>query len=198
MRTNYIRSLHFCCVNAMGFISYARSATRCTRFIRNSRLSSGSRHASTYNAEVAGLSEEQAEVRRSMGDDRPYSWLIGVVLQFRNAVSEFAQREIAPRAAEIDRTNTFPVVSFAFLYLAILSQVTSGCLGKTWRYGLAWRNSLPQVWRVGIGLLPSYLGHGRAFTSVWLGRTVLWCPLKPLRQPNPSTWYGSAESEVSP
>ncbi|KIM60654.1 hypothetical protein SCLCIDRAFT_123881 [Scleroderma citrinum Foug A] len=46
------------------------------------------RHASTYNADVAGLTEEQAE--------------------FRNVVSEFAQREIAHRAADIDRTNTFP------------------------------------------------------------------------------------------
>ncbi|KZT09774.1 acyl-CoA dehydrogenase NM domain-like protein [Laetiporus sulphureus 93-53] len=47
-----------------------------------------SRFASYYNANVAGLSEEQAE--------------------FRNAVTEFAQREVAPRAAEIDRSNNFP------------------------------------------------------------------------------------------
>ncbi|KAL4067781.1 acyl-CoA dehydrogenase/oxidase [Scleroderma yunnanense] len=46
------------------------------------------RNASTYNVDIAGLTEEQAE--------------------FRNAVSEFAQRELSPRAAEIDRTNTFP------------------------------------------------------------------------------------------
>ncbi|PIL24280.1 hypothetical protein GSI_14033 [Ganoderma sinense ZZ0214-1] len=47
------------------------------------------RHASFYNADVAGLTEEQAE--------------------FRNAVHEFAEKEIAPRASEIDRTNTFPM-----------------------------------------------------------------------------------------
>ncbi|KAH9928185.1 acyl-CoA dehydrogenase/oxidase [Fomitopsis serialis] len=46
------------------------------------------RSASFYNADVAGLTEEQAE--------------------FRDAVTQFAQREVAPRAAEIDRTNTFP------------------------------------------------------------------------------------------
>jgi len=48
------------------------------------------RHASTsfYNSDVAGLTEEQAE--------------------FRNAVTEFAEKEVAPRAAEIDKTNTFP------------------------------------------------------------------------------------------
>ncbi|KAJ2367958.1 hypothetical protein IW150_005536 [Coemansia sp. RSA 2607] len=42
----------------------------------------------TYNASVAGLTSEQAE--------------------FRAAVSDFAQRELAPRAAQIDRDNAFP------------------------------------------------------------------------------------------
>ncbi|KAI6132014.1 acyl-CoA dehydrogenase NM domain-like protein [Pisolithus croceorrhizus] len=54
--------------------------------LTNSR--SGVRRASTYNVDIAGLTDEQAE--------------------FRNAVADFSQREIAPRAAEIDRTNTFP------------------------------------------------------------------------------------------
>ncbi|KAJ1735697.1 hypothetical protein LPJ61_000410 [Coemansia biformis] len=44
---------------------------------------------STYNSAVAGLSSEQEE--------------------FREAVSLFAQRELAPRAAEIDRDNSFPM-----------------------------------------------------------------------------------------
>ncbi|RKP23953.1 acyl-CoA dehydrogenase/oxidase [Syncephalis pseudoplumigaleata] len=44
---------------------------------------------STYNAHVAGLTEEQA--------------------QFQAAVSEFAQRELAPRAAAIDKENQFPM-----------------------------------------------------------------------------------------
>ncbi|CCL99273.1 uncharacterized protein FIBRA_01288 [Fibroporia radiculosa] len=46
------------------------------------------RNASHYNADIAGLSEEQAE--------------------FRDAVADFAEREVAPRAAEIDRSNNFP------------------------------------------------------------------------------------------
>ncbi|KAJ2554093.1 hypothetical protein EV175_002710 [Coemansia sp. RSA 1933] len=44
---------------------------------------------STYNSDVAGLSEEQQE--------------------FRAAVHGFAQRELAPRAGQIDRTNEFPM-----------------------------------------------------------------------------------------
>ncbi|KAH7107604.1 acyl-CoA dehydrogenase NM domain-like protein [Auriculariales sp. MPI-PUGE-AT-0066] len=49
----------------------------------------GLRHATTlYNAGVAGLTHEQNE--------------------FRLAVREFAQREIAPRAADIDKSNNFP------------------------------------------------------------------------------------------
>ncbi|OAX39357.1 acyl-CoA dehydrogenase NM domain-like protein [Rhizopogon vinicolor AM-OR11-026] len=47
-----------------------------------------SRLISTYNVDVAGLTEEQAE--------------------FRNAVTDFAQREVAPRAAQIDKSNNFP------------------------------------------------------------------------------------------
>nr|GAT50703.1 isovaleryl-CoA dehydrogenase [Mycena chlorophos] len=44
--------------------------------------------ASFYNSDVAGLSDEEHE--------------------FRMAVNEFADKEVAPRAAEIDKTNTFP------------------------------------------------------------------------------------------
>lgn len=46
------------------------------------------RFASNYNVEVAGLTDEEIE--------------------FRNAVTDFAEKEIAPRASEIDKTNTFP------------------------------------------------------------------------------------------
>ncbi|KAJ7735245.1 acyl-CoA dehydrogenase NM domain-like protein [Mycena maculata] len=46
------------------------------------------RNASFYNVEVAGLTDEEAE--------------------FRNAVNEFADKEVAPRAAEIDKSNNFP------------------------------------------------------------------------------------------
>ncbi|KIM72220.1 hypothetical protein PILCRDRAFT_82059 [Piloderma croceum F 1598] len=69
---------------------------------RSSRLGSGapthctrpSRLLSTYNADIAGLTDEQAEA----SCNHP----------FRNAVTEFAEREIAPRAAEIDKSNNFP------------------------------------------------------------------------------------------
>ncbi|KAI8324468.1 acyl-CoA dehydrogenase NM domain-like protein [Martensiomyces pterosporus] len=44
---------------------------------------------STYNSTIAGLSDEQEE--------------------FREAVSSFAQRELAPRAAQIDKDNAFPM-----------------------------------------------------------------------------------------
>lgn len=55
----------------MAFVSFARSAIHCTRLIRPSCLSfaGGRRLASTYNVEIAGLSEEQAEVRRSTGSN---------------------------------------------------------------------------------------------------------------------------------
>ncbi|KAJ7681744.1 acyl-CoA dehydrogenase NM domain-like protein [Mycena rosella] len=46
------------------------------------------RFASFYNVEIAGLTDEEAE--------------------FRNAVNEFADKEVAPRAEEIDKSNNFP------------------------------------------------------------------------------------------
>jgi len=47
------------------------------------------RSVSTYNTEVSGLTDEE--------------------LEFRTAVADFAQKEVAPRAEEIDKTNTFPI-----------------------------------------------------------------------------------------
>lgn len=32
------------------------------------------------------------------------------LLKFREAVREFAQKEVAPRAAEVDKSNNFPSV----------------------------------------------------------------------------------------
>ncbi|KAF9527044.1 acyl-CoA dehydrogenase NM domain-like protein [Crepidotus variabilis] len=46
------------------------------------------RNISFYNSDVAGLTADEAE--------------------FRNAVVDFAEKEVAPRAAEVDKTNTFP------------------------------------------------------------------------------------------
>ncbi|VDB82767.1 unnamed protein product [Peniophora sp. CBMAI 1063] len=67
-----------------------------TRILRTARPTArtlgttlGKRQASTFNAAVAGLSDEQAE--------------------FRSAVHDFASREVAPRADEIDRTNQSPM-----------------------------------------------------------------------------------------
>jgi len=45
-----------------------------------------------------------------------------LVNQFRNAVVDFAQREVAPRAAEIDKTNISPLVSCSMLGLTLLQK----------------------------------------------------------------------------
>lgn len=64
-----------------------RSASRLSRIAYSA--SPRRRYASTYNADVAGLTEEQAE--------------------FRHSVAQFAKKEVEPRAAEIDKSNTFPM-----------------------------------------------------------------------------------------
>ncbi|KAG2019978.1 acyl-CoA dehydrogenase [Coprinopsis cinerea AmutBmut pab1-1] len=68
--------------------SIRRNLTAFRPLTRPSVLHASRRSVSTYNADIAGLTEEEAE--------------------FRNAVNDFAQKEIAPRAEEIDKTNTFP------------------------------------------------------------------------------------------
>lgn len=81
------------------------------------------RHASFYNSDVAGLNGEEAEVCYLR-----YRVLFQPIddLQFRNVVTEFAQREIAPQAAEIDKTNTFPSVnSHTFLFAVLISNLVT-------------------------------------------------------------------------
>jgi len=55
------------------------------RIVRKPRLQ---RFASSYDVDVAGLTEEEAE--------------------FRDAVTQFTEKEVSPRAAEIDKSNNFP------------------------------------------------------------------------------------------
>ncbi|KAG1877666.1 acyl-CoA dehydrogenase NM domain-like protein [Suillus subalutaceus] len=64
------------------------TARNLRRYLRPIVTNQRSRQISTYNVDIAGLTEEQAE--------------------FRNAVAEFAERELAPRAAQIDKSNNFP------------------------------------------------------------------------------------------
>jgi alkylation response protein AidB-like acyl-CoA dehydrogenase len=59
----------------------------------------------SYNAQVAGLSEELSELRQSVHD--------------------FAQRELAPRAQQIDKSNDFPMVGSTHV----------GYVEKVWRNG---------------------------------------------------------------
>ncbi|KAJ1954108.1 hypothetical protein EC988_002611, partial [Linderina pennispora] len=68
------------------FAKFARPSTSSVRALGS--VSQASR-LSTYNAAIAGLSEEQEE--------------------FREAVHGFAQRELADRAQQIDKDNAFPM-----------------------------------------------------------------------------------------
>ncbi|KAG8954504.1 hypothetical protein FRC04_011832 [Tulasnella sp. 424] len=66
-----------------------RLAARRQQSALRTATTSGRRYASFYNTDVAGLTEDQME--------------------FRNAIADFAQKEIAPRAAEVDKSNNFPM-----------------------------------------------------------------------------------------
>lgn len=65
--------------------------------------------------------------------------------QFQEAVHGFAQKEIAPRAADIDRNNAFPLVSVVSFssscgvrsQLMCLFVAVVGFMAEVWRYGPA-------------------------------------------------------------
>lgn len=38
-------------------------------------------------------------------------------MQFRHSVAQFAKKEVEPRAAEIDKSNTFPMVRTDVIYV---------------------------------------------------------------------------------
>ncbi|TYJ57466.1 hypothetical protein B9479_001783 [Cryptococcus floricola] len=94
--------------------------------VRPSSLVSGCRAFSSYNPAIAGLTANQEE--------------------FRDAVHTFAQKEIAPRAAEIDKTNKLPSDIFPKLG-------EMGLLGVT----------VPEKWG-GLGL--GYLEHTIAMEEI--------------------------------
>ncbi|KAL0253905.1 hypothetical protein I308_101283 [Cryptococcus tetragattii IND107] len=104
-------------------LSNAHAASRL--FCVRSRLSTRRRYSS-YNPAVAGLTEAQEE--------------------FRNVVQHFAQKEITPRAAEIDKTNKLPQDIFPKLG-------EMGLLGVT----------VPEKWG-GLGL--GYLEHTIAMEEI--------------------------------
>ena len=63
--------------------------------------------------------------------------------QFRDAVTEFAQKEVAPRAEEVDKTNTFPAVSTINLLTPASDSIISiGSLGEIRNHGSSWYYSV--------------------------------------------------------
>ncbi|KAH9030613.1 acyl-CoA dehydrogenase/oxidase [Lactarius pseudohatsudake] len=104
-----------------------------------------SRMASFYNANIAGLTEEQVE--------------------FRNAVSEFSQREVAPLAAEIDRTNSSPMVGLVVNHFhTVLNHNVQHIWEKLGDMGL-----------LGVTVTPKYGGLGLGYFEHLLAMEELSC-----------------------
>lgn len=81
--------------------------------LRKLNVGMQTRHArlyASYNAAVAGLTPEQQEVSHVFINHGLSSIDTYDTMQFRQVVADFAQKEIAPRAADIDKTNRMPEV----------------------------------------------------------------------------------------
>jgi isovaleryl-CoA dehydrogenase len=102
------------------------------------------------------------------------------IAALREAVQQFAAAEIAPRAAEIDRSDQFPMDLWR-------KMGDLGVLGITVARGIRRRPD---------GLPGPHRGDGRNLARLGVGRPVLRRPLEPVRQPDQAQRHRRAEAQI--
>ena len=98
----------------------------------------------------------------------------------RDTVRGFAFEKIAPRAAEIDEKDEFPIDLWP-------------AMGEL---GLQWRGGDEEYGGANMGYLAHYVGDGGDQPRLGLGRPVLRRPLQPLHEPDPSLGHARAEAAL--
>lgn len=98
----------------------------------------------------------------------------------RDAVREFAQTEIAPRAAEIDRSDQFPMdVWRKFGELGVLGITVPEQYGGANMGYLAHMVAMEEISRASASVEP-----------------LLWRALQSVREPDQPQWHGSAKAKI--
>ena len=112
---------------------------------------------------------------------RPFNFDLGETADaLRDTVQRFAQAEIAPRAAEIDRTNQFPRELWP----------------KMGELGLHGITVEEEYGGSGLGYLEHCVAVEEVSPRLGLGRAVLRRALQPLRQPDPPQRQRRAEAAL--
>ena len=110
-------------------------------------------------------------IQFDLGDD---------IAMLREALQQFVAREIAPRAAEIDRSNHFPMDLWRKLgELGVLGITVEEEFGGT-----------------NMGYLAHIVAMEEISPRLGLGRTVLWRAFQPVREPDPAQRQRSAEGAL--
>lgn len=113
--------------------------------LRTARCRAGFRYVSTYNVDVAGLTEEQTEVCVLLDSSiAPTSLVPSSATSYQSLLSAKLLLE-----QQISTEQTLPRLSvslFVSTFTVLHLLHSAGCLGKTWGHGLAWSYRFFQVW----------------------------------------------------
>lgn len=147
---------------------------------------SSKRHVSFYNSSLAGLTDDQAELRE--------------------AVSSWAQKEVAPRAHEIDKENKSPMDLWPKLgemgLLGITVPEEDGGLGRGYlEHTIVMEGEFylfgGKYIFMALYLLIDSFPSRRIVSCLGFPRLIIWCTFESVCQSDQKEWNSKTKGQVS-